>query len=55
MLSIGGGVESAIGVETLARSRVIDEAGVSVLLGHEWFFEMDLEITGGNADVCENR
>jgi hypothetical protein len=54
----GGGEAAAasIGIEVLATSRVVDEAGVSGLLGHEWFLFWGWiwKITGGNADVFEN-
>jgi putative NIF3 family GTP cyclohydrolase 1 type 2 len=55
----GGGEAAAASVEVAvdATSRVVDEAGVSGLLGHEWFLFLRWiwKITGGNAEVCENR
>jgi len=47
---------AAVGKTMGATGGVVDEAGVSCLLGHlEFPFETDLEKTGGNAEIAESK
>src|SRR4029077_4654484 len=54
-----GGVEAAapaVGKTIGATGGAVDKAGVRCLLGHlEFPFEIDLEKTGGNAEIAESK